>query len=475
MTGNRVAIIGAGISGLTAAWALVREDPGLEVVVFDASDRVGGKLRGETVAGVRVDVGAEAMLARRPEGTDLVRELGLGDQLVHPTASAASIWTRDALHPMPRGPLMGIPSGPAAVAGLLTAEEAARVEQERTATHQPVTEDLSVGELVEQRVGAPVVDRLVEPLLGGVYAGHARNLSAQATVPAVFEAARAGESLTERAARSAAPATSTPSPVFAGLPGGMARVPERLGQVLTESGVQIHSGRIVRQIRPHDGGWQLTTGPTPDPRTTTTDAVIVAVPAAPAARLLADVAPRASAELTGIEYASMAIVTLALDTAVMSELPGPGFLVPPVDGRTLKAATFSANKWDWVAEAGRSGAAGDVTLLRVSVGRHREERALQRGDEELVAIARAELGEALGRPLPEPVDAHVQRWGGGLPQYAVGHRARVERIRADIAEVGGVQVCGAAYDGVGIPACIASARLAAQAALTHLRAGIGRE
>jgi oxygen-dependent protoporphyrinogen oxidase len=163
----------------------------------------------------------------------------------------------------------------------------------------------------------------------------------------------------------------------------------------------------------------------------------------------------AAAELAEVEYASMAIVTLAFPADRIPELSGSGFLVPPVDGRTIKASTFSSQKWAWVRAAGNG-----LFLLRTSVGRHREEAALQVADDELVAASLADLAAATGLTA-RPVDSHVQRWGGGLPQYAVGHLERVARIRDAVARVPGLAVCGAAYDGVGIPAVIASAHRAA--------------
>jgi oxygen-dependent protoporphyrinogen oxidase len=220
----------------------------------------------------------------------------------------------------------------------------------------------------------------------------------------------------------------------------------------------------VRELRRTPEGFALVVGSAADPERLTADEVVVAVPAAPAARLLREVAPVAAAELAGVETASVAVVTLAVRAAEWTGdgagEQASGFLVPPVDGRRIKAATFSFNKWDWVREAGRS--AGGVVLLRTSLGRHREEAALQVPDEELVAASLADLAEATG-VRPTPVDAHVQRWGGGLPQYAVGHLDRVARIRAAVAGVPGLAVCGAAYDGVGIPSVIASARRAARA------------
>src|SRR3954462_11607651 len=173
MAGQRVGIVGGGISGRAAAWHLVEADPTLQVVLLDGSDRPGGKLRGGLVAGVPTDLGAESMLARRPEALELARAVGLGDLVVHPAAGTASIWSRGALHPMPAGTLMGVPGTPAAALGVLDAEEIARAERERDRPHQPLQADVSVGEFVEQRMGTAVVDRLGEARRGAALPGGA--------------------------------------------------------------------------------------------------------------------------------------------------------------------------------------------------------------------------------------------------------------------------------------------------------------
>ena len=306
-----------------------------------------------------------------------------------------------------------------------------------------------MGDLVASRLGDEVVDRLVEPLLGGVYAGHARRLSAHATVPQLVSLARHGRLL---GALSPEPPAAGGLPVFAGLSGGVAGLTEALA-----ARVRVRTDATVRELTRTGSGHAVVVGPTPRPERLEADAVVLATPAAPSARLLADVAPAASAELAAIEYASMVVVTLAFRAADVRGLDdSSGFLVPPVDGRAIKASTFSFAKWGWVREAG---AGQGLVHLRTSLGRHGEEATLQRTDEELVAASLADLGEAAGIVAP-PVATHVQRWGGGLPQYAVGHLDRVARIRAAVAAVPGLALCGAAYDGVGIPAVIASARLA---------------
>lgn len=466
----RYLVIGGGISGLAAAWELVQHVPGAEVTVLDASDRPGGKLRGARVSGVGVDVGAESVLARRTEALDLIAEVGLGERLVHPTGASAAIWSRGEIHPIPRRTLLGVPADPADLGSLLTPQEIARISAE--VPDAVAAQDISVGELVAIRLGDAVVDRLVEPLLGGVYAGHARRISAAAAAPALLAAARAGESLVSTAARAVpAPPTENASPrppVFAGLAGGLHQLPAALVERLTERGVVVRSGTIVRELHRTDQGWQVVSGPVPSPEVHEADRVVLALPPAPAARLLRDVAPEASGALSIVETASMAVLTFAFAASELPTLNGSGFLVPPRDGRFIKAATFSAAKWDWVRAHGvGAGLDGeDVVLLRASVGRHREEASLQHPDPVLLDRALADLSLAIGSALPTPVARHVRRWGGGLPQYAVGHLDLVATVKAGVAACPGLAVAGAAYDGVGIPACIGSGRAAARQVLS---------
>jgi oxygen-dependent protoporphyrinogen oxidase len=179
--------------------------------------------------------------------------------------------------------------------------------------------------------------------------------------------------------------------------------------------------------------------------------------------MLAELVPQAAVELATIDYASMAIVTLAVRKADWpAAATGSGFLVPSVEGRTIKASTYSHAKWQWSGEAG-----GELAVLRCSVGRLGEEYVLQRSDEELVALAAADLRSAVGLDAPV-VASLVTRWGGGLPQYAVGHLDRVDRLEAAVAAQPGLAVCGAAYRGVGIAACVAGGSKAAARVQDHL-------
>jgi len=455
-----VVVVGGGISGLAAALALRRNGPpGLRTTVLEASAGLGGKLRTSAFAGVPIDEGAEAFLARRPEALELAASVGLAAELVAPATTAAGVWTRGRIRPFPGGTLLGVPTSVAAVARsrVLSAQGTARLLLDRVLPAPPVPEDLAVGRYVAGRLGREVVDRLVDPLLGGVYAGRADLLSLAATIPSLAAVAGRGGSLLSGAKAAGAAAPPYAGPLFQTLPAGLGRLAEA---VAAASGADLRLGTTVRELtRAASGGWLLTTGSTARPQRLAADAVILAVPAAPAARLLA-AAPAAAGQLAAIDYASVAIVTLAY--AGVPALTGSGFLVPAVDGRLTKAATFSTAKWSHVATA-----VPGLTIVRCSVGRYGDPGDLQRDDEELVRGVAAELEQAVGLPA-RPVESRVTRWGGALPQYAVGHLDRVARIRSGLAGLPGLAVCGAAYDGVGVPACVASGRRAAGEVLRSL-------
>lgn len=469
---GRVAIVGGGIAGLAAAYFL--SGTGADVTVLESARTIGGKLAVSEVAGVPVDAGAEALLARRPEGIDLIKEVGLGHQLVYPGTTAARIWTRGQFRDLPRRQFMGVPADLDDLerSGILSARGLARAREDAVLPATSRDGDVAAGEYVGARFGSEVVDRLVDPLLGGVYAGRADQLSFEATLPALAKAAGSHRSLAEAAASllpgAAAPGArgpgQPPAPVFTTLAGGLGELPPALAAA---AGATVRTGTTVRELTRTAGGWQLTVGPAIAPEHLEADAVILALPARPAGRLLSRVpgAGAAAAALAGIDYASMAIVTLAYPvTAFPEPVSGSGYLVPAVDGHAVKAVTFSTVKWPHLA--------GPLHLVRCSLGRIGEEAVLQRDDAELAALAAAELAEATGVTGPA-AGARVSRWGGALPQYTTGHLDRVAAIRAGLAAQPGLAVCGAAYDGLGIPACIATARLAAGQILGYLAGRAG--
>lgn len=469
-----VLVIGGGISGLSAAHQLLAD--GARVTVLEADTRLGGKLHAGSVAGTAaVDLGAESMLARRPEAIGLARAVGLGEALQPPSVAGGAIWTRGEVRPMPKGHVMGVPGDPAALGGVLSPGGLARIAEDGRLPRTEVGDDIAVGAYVAERLGPEVVDRLVEPLLGGVYAGDAYRISMRAAVPQLFEAVRAERSLlaavrgiqerTAQALRSAHGSGQMPQgPVFMGIEGGVGRLPMAVAAACAASGADIRLSTPVRKLLRSGGAgggvggtWSAVT----DHETLTADAVVLAVPAPAAARLLTPEVPAAAGELERIEYASMALVTMAFRRSDTGELPdGSGFLVPPVDGRSIKASTFSTHKWDWVAAQDPS-----LFVLRTSLGRFGEEAALAHDDAELVGMSLRDLYAATGLDAT-PVDSLVTRWYGGLPQYPVGHLGRVARAGDAVAAVPGLALAGAAYDGVGIPACVASGRRAAAQVLT---------
>ncbi|MFI8828500.1 protoporphyrinogen oxidase [Streptomyces sp. NPDC053431] len=485
--GPRVVVIGGGISGLAAAHRLVTA--GARVTLLEASERLGGKLLTGEIAGAPVDLGAESLLARRPEAVALAEQVGLGDRLQAPATTTASVWSRGALVPMPKGHVMGVPGDGRAVEGLLSAEAVTRIGRDLELPPTEIGDDIAIGAYVAERMGHEVVDRLVEPLLGGVYAGDAYRISMKAAVPALFAAARRHPTLTAavRAVQQAGAATPSDvagaatglgGAVFAGIRGGVGTLPGAVADAVRAAGGEILTRTPVDELRRTPTGWRvLARQQAHELRTLDADAVVLATPAHITAGLLRTHVPAAAGELDSIEYASMALVTLAfrrsdlpggaegtappgaplpaLPGAPLPALPGSGFLVPPVDGHTIKASTFSSQKWRWVADA-----APDLFVLRTSVGRYGEEAQLHREDADLVAASLKDLGAATGLAA-RPVATTVTRWTGGLPQYPVGHLARVERIRAAVAGLPGLTLAGAAYEGVGIPACVASGRRAA--------------
>jgi oxygen-dependent protoporphyrinogen oxidase len=445
---TRVVVVGGGIAGLAAGWFAA--DAGLDVTVLEAASQVGGKLRIEELAGVPIDVGAEALLTVRPEGVELLDAVGLTDERIAPSTTSAQVRVAGANRPLPERTMLGVPASLDAVrtAGVLTSHglDVLAAEPAREAL-EPLTDDVAVGQLVRARMGDEVVDRLVEPLLGGVYAGRADALSLRATMPALADRLRNGGSLTAAAAAVTVRGDrQRTAAVFTSVRGGLGRLP----QALTAAGrFAVRTGVTVRELRRTPGGFALECGAVPASEVVEADAVIVALPASKAARLLRGVSPAAARELGDVESASMAIVSFAF--ADVSLPPGSGLLVAAGERLATKAITLSSQKWPLDT--------GGVTMLRASVGRIGETTALQLADDELITLVHHELRPLLGVDAT-PIDARVTRWGGGLPQYAVGHVERVARVRAALAAVPGLAGCGAVFDGVGIPACIGSARAA---------------
>ncbi len=447
----RIAIVGAGIAGLTAALELhdqLGEDA--DITIIDGAQRPGGKLATGAIGGRWVETGAETFLARAaddPSGAPsaavlLARRLGLDEALRHPATTAAGVLRDGELIPVPGGTMMGIPID-------------GSTEDDRD-EGRPILgdgEDISVGALVRARVGDDAVDRLVDPLLGGVYAGRADDLSLAVTIPGLAAACRRENTLHDAVRAALNRRASTPGPVFATIDGGLSRMVDAIVTELPAGALRL--GLPVRSLEATGTGWRLTVGSTRDPETIEADAVILAVPSRPAARLLETVSPDVAVTVGELDYASIALVTFVLPAGALdgTGLEGrSGALIPAIEGHLIKAVTVFSTKW----AAQPDGA----VLLRCSVGRYGEEESLQLADGDLVMRVHGDLSKIVGKTLPAALDAAVTRWGGALPQYKPGHLGRVASARAGLPA--SIALAGAAYDGIGIPVCVKSGQAAAR-------------
>jgi protoporphyrinogen/coproporphyrinogen III oxidase len=438
VSGVKVAIVGGGLTGLATAWHL-RDD--VEVTLLEASDRLGGEIHTVDFAGAPTDLGADAFLARQPEAERLARAVGLGDDLVAPAASQVHLWVGGKLHPLPEKTVLGVPTDLAAVArsGVLSAGGLARAALEPVLPRRRVVGDRSVADLVGERFGPEVVDVLVEPLLGGVYAGASDRLSAQAAAPSIWAAARAERSLTAGLRAHRRRTAGDTRPVFLTVRGGLRRLVDALAAPLGE---HVRLGTAAVELARTDDGWVVTTDAGEQVRA---DHVVLAVPATVAARLLAGHVPEVARELLGIRTASVVVVALAYDRGDAVHAPeGSGFLVPRCEGRLVKAATWTSRKWPHHATR-------DRFVVRASVGRIDDRRALELDDDTLAERVDAEIRWATGITAPA-VERRVVRWDDALPQYDVGHLARVDRIRHGVRELEGVHLGGASFDGLGLAA-----------------------
>ncbi len=457
---SHVVIVGGGVSGLVAAYRLrQRLGPAARLTVLEQSDRLGGKLRTVDLDGVPTDVGAEAFVLRNPAAVDLVAELGLAGELVHPERAAATIRAGGATVPLPKRTFLGVPAGADAVRDVLSADGVARVAAEPTLPPLRLAddEDVAVADVLADRFGRELVDHLVEPLLGGVYAGRAARLGLRATMPALVATVAETGSFTAAVDR-LMPQTGSSGPVFGALRGGMAVL---VAALAAQANADVRLGTTVRRLERVDGSWRLELGSAPQPSYLDADAVVLAVPPPSARRLLADVAPAAASAYAGIEVGSMAVVSMVLPAEVT--LPEASGVLLAVGERhrdgtpfTAKAFTFTSRKWG-----------GERVRLRASVGRVGEERTLRRDEDALLADVLADLAELSG-VTAKPVAWTVTKWGGGLPQYGVGHTAAVAGIERAVAELPGLAVAGATLRGVGIPACVDAATAAADQVVGHL-------
>lgn len=445
----QVAVVGGGVSGLaTAYWLAV--DHGVDVVVLEADERLGGKVSTQTLAGMPVDTGPDAFLSRGADLADLIARLGLADDVVAPLPGGACIWSRGRMHPIPRFGAFGIPDRmrPMLRSRLLSPVGIARAGLDIVRPRTDLGDDPTVAQVLRPRLGNEVVERLVQPLLGGVHAGSVDRLSARSTVPEVLAIAGSQRSLmlALRQRRRSTPAPTTPpAPPLVSVRGGLSRVVAALVEAVGPQRVLTRAA--VTDLRRTGTGWRLETAGA----TVAAREVVLAAPAHAVAELLAPAAPELGDELRGIEYVDVATVTVALPKAEVGSLAGTGFLVPPVEGALLVGCTWLTSKWAHLVD-------DDTVLLRCMVGRDGDDRWTTMDDATLVAAVRADLARIMGLTAT-PTATLVQRWHRGIPQYVVGHAARLERLDALVPD--GIHLTGAAYRGSGLAACVAGARTTA--------------
>jgi oxygen-dependent protoporphyrinogen oxidase len=489
----QVVVVGGGVSGLVAAWHLAKA--GARVVLFEADEALGGKLRTTSLEGHPLDLGPDAFLTRRPSAKVLCEELGLADDLVAPAASGAGIYVRGRLRPLPAGLALGVPTDLVGLArsGIVAPMAVLRAAADLVLPGKAAPADLlerldaggpdpTIARVVGRRLGEDVLWALAAPLLGGINAGDPRQLSFASTAPGLAALAAGKRSLLlacRTAAASAPSAGSSSTPVFLGLRNGLGSLTDALSAACAKAGVELRTNEAVEALAREARTWRAET-----PHSVVeADGVVLAVPAPVAGRLLEAACPEAAGALEAVPYASVATITLAwprsavpdrlrrelrgleattrstdADLAERSDLaPGSGFLVPHPKGALgglVTAVTFTSTKWPHAVPR-------ELVALRAFVGRHGDERHRHLEDQALIAAVAGEI-EAMTGIAAAPTASVLQRWPRSFPQYTSGHQARIARARAALrTKALQIALAGAAYDGIGIPACVDSGAAAA--------------
>lgn len=459
---RKVAVIGAGITGLAAAHRLLERraagDP-VEVMVYEAKERPGGVIVTDRSQQVPLEGGPDSLLTRKPAAVRLATDLGLADQLIptHPQARGADIYWNGRLHPIPAGLLAGVPGkfapllrspllGPGAKVRLLADVFLPRLRRKGS--------DVSLGRLLEHHFGAALVDRVAAPMLSGIYAGDIRQLSARAAYPQVLEWEAQYRSLIRAVASLPAPPPGPRPPVFMTLASGLETLPDELARRL---GDRLRLGVVVRALEPDAGGYRVMT----DVDRERYDGVIVATPAAAAAELVEGLEPAAAALLKTIPYARLAVVGLVFDPSAIRLPAGKtGFLVPAGQALAMTAATYVSQKWQYPAPL-------PYWPLRVFYGRSGDEAAVNQDDAALIGRALSELKQVVDL-RGDPRHVRVFRHTPGMPQYTVGHGERIQALQRLTGDAVPLKLAGAAYRGVGIPDCVRDGEAAAEAVLQAL-------
>ncbi len=449
MDKKKIVVVGAGVTGLTVAYRLLKSGGNFEVVVLESEKQTGGKLKTSRFAGLLLDEGADAFLARVPWAKDLFDEIGISEEFVSPSSRSASIWINGSLEPLPSPNVLGIPLDPDSLPSqLLNSDDALKIKQGgKPSKAIPEGTDVSIGSLVRDCVGDSVFELFVDPLLGGINAGVVDEMSCETMAPQLLEAARHEEGLIT-ALREAQQNSDPESPVFYTHPNGMGHIVEKLTEQISGS---IRKDSNVISINHTNKQWVLETNTGSE----TADAVVLATSAQNAAKLLTSVSPTSSSRLSDIEHASVSLVSFAFKNSDIN-IPKDqsGFLVPRSAGMLMTACSFSGNKWAHLDD-------GSQTLIRVSSGRADDQRHDRLSDEELVEHLTDDLAITLGLDS-QPLEFRVTRWPTALAQFKIGHSQRMkETIDLLADEAPGVFISGSYHFGVGIPASVRSGNEAA--------------
>jgi oxygen-dependent protoporphyrinogen oxidase len=449
----RVAVVGGGVTGLSAARRITELDPHVEVTLFEAAPTLGGKIRTTASLGGSIEEGADSLLIRNEGTRRLLQEIGLEEAIRAPAIFAGAIWDGSGSKGFPKGAVMGIPTSAWATwkAGTVGPRATLRIAAESLHRQRLEGPDIAVADFVTERFGAEVLDEMVDPILAGTRAGDPRTMSLAAAMPQIDTMARAHRSLTRGLRRAASRGAAGP-PRFVSFSGGMGRLIDALAADGSSHGVQICTGAPIAAIGRASEGLILQ----PDGDAEPFSAVILCVPAPQAAALLGGISPTAAAGLGSIRHASAATVMLRFDEAHVPEIPGSGILVPSRRAGTISALTWFSKKWPGSAPTGSA-------FVRCFVGRAERHPTLDRPDQMLVEAIVRDLHRITGI-AHEPLGAHVTRWEDALPSYEIGHLERVAEIEKALVPHR-IFVAGADLRGAGIPDCIAQGEAAAEASL----------
>lgn len=459
---KRVAIIGGGIAGLSAAFYLERArraGAAIDWALLEKSGRLGGVIRTELRDGYVLEAGPDSFLSMKPDGARFCRDLGIAERLI--SSNDADRKTYIVVHgrlvPIPDGLEFMVPTRvlPMATTPLFSCITKMRMAKEWFSAAGNHKQDESVASFVRRHFGQEMVDRVAEPLLAGVYGGNADQMSVRAVLPRFAEMERDNGSLvraTLKARKARRSTNATPPPLFTSLRDGVQEMVNAAVTTLPPDHMRL--GESVTRVEWRGLGWMVYS----EAKAERFDAIVLAVPAPAAAALLGDVSKRLESGLRQIQYSSSAAVVIGYDRA-LNLPPGHGFLVPRTEGRKMLACTFVHRKFPFRAPQG-------AALLRCFISSSRVPDLQKWEDDSLLSAMLSELREVLGVTEP-PLFSHVYRWDCALPQYATGHLERVAEMEKILAGIPGLHLIGNSFHGIGIPDCIKSGRNAAESIISH--------